>query len=289
MDVADLVHALVGGDGEVDGLVLVDALGFAVVRGGGAGGDDGEEIAGFNGGIPGDLDDRAADGGAGAGDGDLGQGGLGIGGGVGDGGADARHGGLELLGVGGLDIGAACLLGDAGEGGVVLVGAEAEADHVGGEADAALFERAGQFARVAFAAFEPVGDENHGGGAVCIGKLCRRAFDGVGEGGLAGGGDAIDPFEDAVAGGGAGLDEGFDIAAIAAAAVAIGHQADLALFGPLAEEGVHHVAGDLDLGGAVDLAPHGVGAVEHDHHVFLGRGGGGGDCEARGQNGFAVK
>ena len=59
--------------------------------------------------------------------------------------------------------------------------------------------------------------------------------------------------------------EHLNVCAVALAAVAIGHQPQLLAGGPGGEHAAHGLAGDLDLGAARDLAPHGAGCVEHQH------------------------
>ncbi|MDZ7810711.1 MAG: hypothetical protein U5L11_12210 [Arhodomonas sp.] len=176
----------------------------------------------------------------------------------------------EFIGVARGEILPTGVLGDAGQRARVGV-AQAKAHHMRGEANTGPFERLGHGAWVAFTAFEPVGNKHHGRRRVSVGQRSGRLLDRVGQGCLAGRRDAVDPLEDPGPRVLSRRDEHLDVGAVAAAAMAVGHEPHLAGLGPVSQQVVHHVAGDLDLGGAVDLAPHGIRPVEHDHDVFVRR------------------
>ncbi len=61
--------------------------------------------------------------------------------------------------------------------------------------------------------------------------------------------------------------DGLDIGAVVGAAVAVNDEAKIGRWVPVVDEVAHHVARDLDLRDAFDLAPHRVGGVEDDDYV----------------------
>ena len=275
--VAQFIHAGIRGGPQVTLGPVLHADVVAVLPRLGTGGHDGDVIPDVQGLVPAHPHERPCGGRLGAGDDHFGAFRLRFRPGLRFGyrsGHDAER--LpQFLGIAGRNVLPAGLLRQAGQRTRIRI-AKTEPNHMRREPDAPLLKRFRQRARVAVAAFQPVGDKHHGGRRIGIGQLCRGLFHRTGQRRLPRWGDPADPVENVGAGAVTRGDDGFDIRAIPAPPVTIGHQPDPAALGPVSQQVVHHALGDLDLGGALDLAPHRVRPVENDHDVLILRDGRGG-------------
>ena len=145
------------------------------------------------------------------------------------------------------------------------------------KADAALFQSLGQSARIAFAAFQPVRDQNHRRRLIGVRQRRCGLFHGIGQRRLARWRDTVDPLKNGLTRRLTRFHQDFDVAAIATRAVTISHQTHAAIIHPIPQQVLHQVPRDHDLRGSFDLAPHRVRAVKNDHDVFI--------CERRSASG----
>ena len=139
---------------------------------------------------------------------------------------------------------------------------------MGGEIDALAFELGGQRARVDLAGFEAIGDQDHRGLFLGIAKVFGSEPHRIRERRHALGIDLVGGGGDGCTGARRRLDQHFDIAAIALFAMAIGHQAQFEVVRQAGQHGIEGFARNGDARLAVDLGPHGAGAVENDDGAF---------------------
>ena len=162
------------------------------------------------------------------------------------------------------------LVGQAAQTQLVLL-TDVEPDDMHGEIHSAHGQFGGQLARIDVAGFQPVADQHHRGPLLGVAQGLGRLADSLAQGRLALGADRLH----------LGLHGGrivephryehFDVRAVALAPVAVYGQAGVKIVGNLIDEIGHDRLGDGDLGLALDLAPHGTGAVQHQHHAGRSR------------------
>ena len=133
-----------------------------------------------------------------------------------------------------------------------------------GEIHAGRFKFLAQRAGIGVAGFLAVADQDHGGPVFGVAQLFRGAAYRLGDRGHAPRVERIDLLADT--GGGVRPDslQYLDIGTVALAVVAVGHQPEVAV-APAIEHRADRLAGDGDLGLAVDLAPHRTGGVQYQH------------------------
>ena len=194
--------------------------------------------------------------------------------------------GLQFIGILRRNEDAAGVFGDTGKAFMGLI-LKVEADDMGREFHALPGQLLGQRARVGLTGFQTIGNEHHSGGVVAIGQEFRGVLDRGGNRCLSFRADAVHRADEACPVERPRLDQGLDVAAVAFRAMPIGDEAEIDVVGPAGHEIGHHVTRDLDLAGAVDLAPHRAGGVINDDHVFRrcgerqGHGDGGGRDQCR--------
>ena len=181
---------------------------------------------------------------------------LGFGWCLGDLGADRTQRGAQRCRVVGGEEFTAGFLGDAGQRRGIRACTEAKAHDMGSERNAGTCQRCSQGAGIAVTTFQPVRDKQNRCRAVTEGKRLGCLLDRIGQRRLAGRRDARDMIKERRAVQRGGRQDHLDIAAITAAAVTIGHQADIGVGVQFGGQVADRVACNLDLGGAVNLAPH---------------------------------
>ena len=164
----------------------------------------------------------------------------------------------ELIGIGGGEELAARILGKALQLRPRVLFGHVEANDMGGEIDPKPLEIGADGAWVVVAGFDPVGDEDDGGLALFVFQFFRCQLYGPRQGRHAFGRYRGNRVTDGAAAARFGWNERFDVVAIALLAVAVGGEAELQLFGQGVEQAADDLACDLDLGDALDLAPHGA-------------------------------
>ena len=176
---------------------------------------------------------------------------------------------LQRFLVGRLDIFAAGVVGQAGDL-LAFVSGKAKADDVGSEIDAGRFQFLAERARVAAARLQPVGDEYDGGLVLGVFQRFGGLLDGRRQRRLA-------EELQTVGGGRNGAcraclrrHDQLDVVAAAFFAMAIGHEADFLIVGGRLKHGSQRLAGDFELGLAVDLRPHRAGGIENDDDLVRG-------------------
>ncbi len=148
-----------------------------------------------------------------------------------------------------------------------------EANDMGGKLDALSGKLLGEGARIGIAGLHTVGDQHDGGGGIAIGEQVGGMLHRGRDRRLAHRLYLVDGIDKACLVQRPRLNQGFDIAAVALAAMAIGNQAKMSVGIPTVDELSHHVTSDLDLAGAIDLPPHGPRGVIDNHDIFRGAGG----------------
>ena len=181
---------------------------------------------------------------------------------------DMRQGILELCGIARRNEHTASVLGDAGKAGVFLLG-EVEPDDMGGELHPLARQFGRERARIRLAGFQSVGNQHDGCRGVAVGEQLGRLPDGFGQRRAPARHDPVDRRNESGPVQRPRSDHGLDIRTVPLAAVSVGHEADIGILRPCPHEIAHDVARDLDLGDAVDLAPHRAGGVIDDDDVFL--------------------
>ena len=179
----------------------------------------------------------------------------------------------------GRDVVAAGVLGEAGDL-LPLLARQAEADDMGGEIDAGLFEFRRDRAGIGVAGLEAVGDQDDGGLVLGVAKVLRGLLHRLADRRLALGREGVGRLGDQVGGAGARRHDQLDVGAAALVAVAVGHEAEFEIAGHRPEHVGERFAGDRDLRLAADLAPHRARGVEDDDRL-VGMGGGGGREQGR--------
>ena len=178
---------------------------------------------------------------------------------------------LQAIGIVGRQILAAGVVGEAFDLGALFLG-EPEADDVDGEIDAGLFEFAGQRAGIGVAGFDAVGDQHHRRLVFGEFELLGGHLHGGRERRLALGREFFGGRADRGGRAGGGIDQHFDVVAIAFAAMAIGHEAQFEVGRHAREDLLQRIPGDFDTGLAVDLRPHRAGGIEDQDGAVGGHG-----------------
>ena len=170
-------------------------------------------------------------------------------------------------GVAGRDIATPGLFGEAGDLAAVLA-RQVEADDMRRETDAGLGEFRSQRAGVGLTGLDPVGDQDDGRLLLRVAQCDGCLPDGLCQRRLAEEAQSCGRISDRSSVVPPRRHDQFDVGAIAFLAMAIGKQADLPLRGHAAQDGLQRLAGDLELGFAVDAAPHRARGVEHDQRLL---------------------
>ena len=143
---------------------------------------------------------------------------------------------------------------------------------MGCESNALLLELGRNRTGIGLTGLDTVRDQHNRGWIVPKGQGFGGLDHRVGQGRLAPRGDAIDGRQERICIHRPRRDHQFDITTVAFASVAIGHEPQIGRLRPGFNQIGHDLAGSLDLGDAIDLPPHRVRAVIHDHHILGGRG-----------------
>ena len=181
---------------------------------------------------------------------------------------------LQLVGIVGAEEFAAGVSGNALQGFRFLVG-DVKTDHVNIRPGIGYFPFKCNRAGVRVAGFQPVADQNER--VFRSWKLDHIVQEQLGLGCQQGQGDwrfpawldGLNLAYERLPVRLAGKRDGFDILAVALAAMAIDHQASRHALIPIRDEVGHHVLGNGDLGRAIDLSPHGIGAIKHEYDIVL--------------------
>ena len=168
---------------------------------------------------------------------------------------------------------------------------DVETDDMGGEVDARLCQRPRGRAGIGVAGLDPVRDQNDRSGLFRVAQRLGGSDDGIGHRGHAARVQFVDDLDDFGRGSRRRLDDGLDIGAVAAFAMAIGDEAQILLGGEIGQNIRHHLAGDGDLVHAVDLAPHRTRGIQHQDGAgpFLRDGGQAGGTKGQGRDGSFQK
>ncbi len=183
-----------------------------------------------------------------------------------DGRLHLRHGGAQLVRILGWHKNPAGVLGDAGKL-LVLLARKIEADHMRCKGHPLPFELRGQRARISLAGLHPIRHQNHRCRIIPVREEFSGLFNRGGQRRAPSRGDRVDGPKESIPVDRAGLHHQLDIRAIALPAMPVGQQTQIGRLRPGFDKTGHHVAGDLDLGRALDLSPHRVRSVIDDHHI----------------------
>ena len=165
-------------------------------------------------------------------------------------------------------------VGQAAQAALVLL-ADIETDNVNGKIRPAHGQFGRQFAWVDVTGLQSVAYQHHRGSFFSVAQGFGRLAYGFAQGGFALGTDAlhlglhgrrvVEPH----------WHHHFNVITVSFAAVAVYDEPCLKVFGNLIDEISQHLFGNSDLALALDLAPHGAGAVQHQHHAAGNRTGNG--------------
>ena len=149
---------------------------------------------------------------------------------------------------------------------------DVEADDVGGEVHAGRLQRAGGSAGIGVAGFDAVRDEDHGCRLFGMAQRLGSGDDSIGHRGHAARVQFVNDPGNLVGGARRRRNNGLDIRALSALAVAVGDEAEILVCGEIRQDVGHHLTGDGDLVHPVDLAPHRPRSIQHEDRVlaFLG-------------------
>ena len=162
---------------------------------------------------------------------------------------------------------AARVLGNTGETGVCLV-LQVKAHDMSGEFHPLFRKLCRQRTGIGVAGLYPVRDQHQRCRVVAVGEQIGGMFDGSGDRRFADRFDGIHLrlkrlFVHRLRG-----HQGFDIGAIALAAMTIGDEPQVRLSAPPLDQIPQHIAGNFHLGDAVNLSPHGPGRIIDDDDIF---------------------
>ncbi len=164
---------------------------------------------------------------------------------------------VEFLGIVGSQEAAAGFLGDAlhlQQG--VGFAPHIEANDMGGKIYARFFQCAGGGAGIRIAGLDPIGNQDHRRRLFGVAQRLSRGDDGIGHRGHA---PRVQPFNDAgdlCRSAGRGFDQGFDIRALPALAMAIGDETEILIGGEIRHNVPDDIARDGDFVYPIDLPPH---------------------------------
>ncbi len=268
--VADLIQSRICGGGELalGQIAHADIVGIGPLIG--ASGDDGDVVLRMDTGRPRYGESRTGRHRFRGGQGDIG-GGFGIRGRffgrLIDQALHLCQGVFQLMRIGGRHKETARIFGDTGKPRLRAT-VKIKAHHMRGESDTLTGQFLGQRAGIGLTGFQPVGNQHHRRGRIAIGQHIGGLLDCGTQRGFALGADAIHHIDEMAARYRAGRDQGFDIAAIAFGAVAIGDKPEIGIIRPAGDQIGHDIAGDLDLADAVNLPPHRARGIIDHHHII---------------------
>ncbi len=147
---------------------------------------------------------------------------------------------------------------------------QTKTDGMHGQVHAQFFQRSHGGTWIGVTGFLTVGNQDHGGLVLGEAKLLGSLLHGGRHWRHAFGIQAHHGRADGIA---IGADRGqhFDIVAVALAVMPVSHQTQALVVRQVIEKVGNHIAGDDDLVGAIDLAPHGTRGVEDQDCIGLTR------------------